>query len=128
MNFQPFNADELKAYANEAKDRWGNTEAYREYERRNTAGVSTYGLEMMKLFAEFGKLVDTAPESETVQNLVSELQRYITEHFYTCTDQILAGLGEMYTADDRFRQNIDHYGGKGTAEFVNRAIKIFVNR
>ena len=53
------------------------------------------------------------------------LQQYITDHFYTCTDEILQSLGEMYTADERFAENIDRAGGTGTAAFTARAIAYY---
>jgi len=58
-----------------------------------------------------------------VREKVAELQRFITENFYTCTNEILRGLGAMYTADERFKANIDRAGGEGTADFVSRAIE-----
>ena len=36
------------------------------------------------------------PEDEQVQLQVRKLQDYITDHFYTCSDKILCGLGRMY--------------------------------
>ena len=74
-------------------------------------------------FAECRKKGNTADSNE-VQTLVKELQAYITENFYTCTKEILAGLGQMYVADERFKTNIDKYGD-GTAEFVSKAIEIY---
>ena len=60
-----------------------------------------------------------------MQTIVCRLQQFITDHYYTCTKEILAGLGEMYAADERFRQNIDRAGGQGTAAFAARAIRVF---
>ena len=79
---------------------------------------------MMNIFTEFATL-DCAPADEPAQELVLKLQSYITENFYTCTNEILAGLGKMYVADCEFKNNIDSYGGKGTAEFVSKAIEIY---
>lgn len=118
-----------KQYAEEAKQRWGNTDAYKE-SKQKTAGYSdekwggvNAGLEAV--LAEFASVKDTqAPESEDAQLLVKKLQTYITENFYTCTNEILAGLGQMYVADERFKNNIDK-NGAGTAEFISKAIKIY---
>ena len=114
----------------EAKRRWGETAAYKEFEQKwedktkEDVAAATDGLN--KIFAEFGSL-KTLPENDrTVQEKVAELKNYITEHFYTCTDEILKGLGAMYIADPRFKENIDTVGGTGTAEFVSRAIEVFV--
>ena len=70
-----------------------------------------------------GKIVVlTSAAAPEAQAAVRDLQQFITEHFYTCTPEILAGLGEMYSADERFRAGIDKAGGEGTAEFVSKAI------
>ena len=77
------------------------------------------------LFAQFGAIRRTSPASGEAQALVSKLQGFITERYYTCTKQILLGLGQMYFAGDSMTENIDHAGGEGTAEFVHQAIEIY---
>lgn len=112
-----------KTYIEEAKERWGETAAWKEFEKRSgSAEESADGL--MKLFARLGELKELPPESDEAQAAVSEIQRYITDHYYNCTDEIFAGLGEMYVADERFRKNIDKAGGGGTAEFARAAIRV----
>ena len=115
-------------YAKEAKKKWGATAAYKESEEK-TKGYSkekwrevTDG--MNALMAEFAecKANGFAPDSKEAQTLVKKWQDYITENYYTCTKKILAGLAEMYVADERFRANIDSYG-EGTAKFICEAIK-----
>ena len=117
-------------YETEARSRWGNTDAYREHERKTKNYSKEKWAEindgLMAIFAEFAEcknagLVPNAPE---VQSLVGKLQDFITKNYYTCTNDILAGLGEMYVADERFKQNIDKYG-EGTAEFASEAIAAF---
>lgn len=117
-------------YGNEAKERWGNTDAYREYASKHegTPGEDTVA-GMNAVFAEFARLMrsDALPDSAEVQSAVMTLQAYITEHFYTCTKEILAGLGQMYVADERFKKNIDKYG-EGTAEFAADAIAAYTKK
>lgn len=109
-------------YIEEAKERWGDTSAWREFEARSdSADEAADGL--MKLFARLGELKELPPESDEVQAAVADIRRYITDHFYDCTDEIFAGLGEMYAADERFRKNIDKAGGDGTAKFASDAIR-----
>ena len=67
-------------------------------------------------------VLQTADSTEA-QALVTKLQTHITENYYNCTDEILAGVGKMYVADERFKKNIDKYG-EGTAEFASKAISI----
>ena len=116
-----------KQYEVEACERWGGTEAYREYDKKTTGymkekwAVANDGL--MAIFAEFVACKDSgvSADSDEAQALVAKLQAHITTHYYTCTDEILAGLGKMYVADERFKKNIDKYG-EGTAEFAAEAI------
>ena len=124
MNFKPFDKTTLDNYAAEAKAKWGNTAAYKEYEQKASNGQNPADA-LMALFGEMGKLRHLSPEAPEVQAAVAGIQAFITEHYYTCTKQIFAGLGQMYVADDRFRQNIDKVGGEGTAEFVSQAIEIY---
>ena len=129
MNFKPFDTAELDAYTAEAKAKWGKTDAYKEYEQK-AAGQSKAlqkndGKALMAKFAGIGTLRHLSPDSPEVQEAVAGIQTFITQHYYNCTKQIFAGLGQMYIADERFRRNIDSAGGDGTAEFVSRAIEVY---
>ena len=123
MNFKPFDTAKIDEYAAEAKAKWGKTEAYREYENRDKGADASDAL--MGLFAEVGKLCHLSPDAPEVQAMVANIQSFITDRYYTCTKQIFAGLGQMYIADERFKENIDRAGGEGTAEFVSKAIEIY---
>ena len=114
-------------YEDEAKRRWGGTDAYREYAQKAPSSDAAAGL--MAVFGEFAavKAAGHTPDSDTAQQLVKKLQDYITANFYHCTNEILAGLGQMYVCDERFKNNIDK-NGEGTAEFVAEAIKIYCKR
>ena len=120
-------------YEDEAKQCWGDTDAYKESQAK-TAGYSKDKWNdvlagMNGVFAEFAesKNCGESTDSDTSQRLVKKLQDYITENFYHCTDDILAGLGQMYVCDERFKNNIDSHG-EGTAEFVSEAIKIYCKK
>ena len=123
----------MKNYETEARERWGNTDAYREHEQKTknyTKGKWAEASDgIMSIFAEFAALKNSGAsiESAEVQALVAKLQEHITENYYTCTDEILAGLGKMYVADERFKKNIDKYG-EGTAEFASEGIRIYVEK
>ena len=111
----------------EVCERWGNTDAYREHEQKTKNYTKEKWAEandgLMAIFAEFAasKASGASVDSAEAQALVTKLQTHITENYYTCTDEILAGLGKMYIADERFKKNIDKYS-EGTAEFASRAI------
>ena len=117
-------------YRTEARERWGDTDAYCEHEKKAKNYTKEKWAEindgLMSIFAEFAecKNAGLAPNAPEVQSLVGKLQDFITKNYYTCTNDILAGLGQMYVADERFKKNIDKYG-EGTAEFVTLAIDNF---
>lgn len=129
MDFSAFDKTELNAYAAEAKKKWGGTDAYRECQQK-TAGQTKAAQKadaeaLMAVFTRFGAIRGTDPGGPQAQALAAELQRFITDHYYTCTPQILRSLGQMYTADERMKQNIDAAGGSGTAEFVQKVLEIY---
>ena len=122
----------MQNYDKEVQRRFGQTEAYKEYEQKTANYTKDKWQEandgLMKVFTKFAecKKVSCTADSDEAQALVIELQTYITENYYTCTNEILAGLGQMYVADERFKDNIDKHGD-GTAEFVAKAIEIYSN-
>lgn len=122
--------NEKNKYADEVKQRWGNTDAYKESQKKSSSmsadekQKATDGLE--SIMAEFSAVMKDgfSPESTEAQALCKKLQSHITDNFYTCTKEILKGLGEMYVLDERFKENIDK-NGEGTAEFIRSAIKLY---
>ncbi len=129
MDFSVFDRTEIETYAAEAKTKWGNTDAYHEFEQKTRGQtprqMQATGDALMDIFARFGTLRHLSPDSKEAQNLVSVLQSFISENYYTCTKQILQGLGQMYIAGDSMTENIDKAGGEGTAQFVHEAIRIY---
>ena len=129
MNFEAFDTKKLDEYTAQAKATWGNTDAYREYEEKtknlDDSQRNLLWENMMFLFTEFGQMMEKEPEDETVQAQVKKLQDYITDNFYTCTNEILESLGAMYNGGGSMTENIDRAGGKGTADFVAEAIKVY---
>ena len=122
-----------KNYLAEALERWGKTSAYREHEKKTKNYTKEKWAEandgLMAIFAEFAacKANGASANSTEAQALVIKLQAHITANYYTCTDEILAGLGKMYVADERFKKNIDKYG-EGTAEFAATAIEVYCRK
>ena len=121
----------MKKFDGEICERWGNTDAYREHEQKTRDYTKEKWAEvnegLLAIFAEFAACKDSgaSADSAEAQALVTKLQAHITANYYTCTDEILAGLGKMYVADERFKKNIDKYG-EGTAEFAANAIAAYV--
>ena len=132
MDFSAFDTRKIDEYSRQAKEQWGKTDAYKEFEEKSkdwtedtTKAIAD---DFMVIFAEFGKMMDKDPADAEVQKQVKKLQDYITEHFYNCTPQILSGLGRMYSGGGEFTENIDKMGGAGTAEFTAKAIEIYCGK
>ena len=119
-----------KNYSTEIRERWGATDAYCEHEQKTKNYTKEKWSEandgLMAIFAEFAacKNSGVSADSAEAQALVAKLQAHLPANYSTCTDEILAGLGKMYAADERFKKNIDKSGEK-TAEFVADAIAVY---
>ena len=135
MEFKPFDTSEIDAlrnqYAEEAKARWGNTEAYRESTHRaakwTPAEKAAMEAKSNEIFSAFAALAGSDPASAQAQALVSRWKAFISESYYDCTNEILAGLGQMYVADERFTKNIDKFGA-GTAQLMSDAIAVYCKK
>ena len=131
-DFTAFDTAKIDDYIAKAREYWGDTAAFKEFEEKNAdrtseenAGINT---ELMKIFAQFGGMKDMDPASPKVQKQVKKLQDYITDKFYKCTNTILSSLGHAYSAEGEMKRNIDKAGGKGTGEFVDKAIQIYCSK
>lgn len=129
MDFSAFDTAKLDAYAKQAKESWGQTPAYQEFQEKaqgrplETENALAQGL--MGIFSQMGAIKTGRPDSEAAQALVKKLQSYITANYYTCTKPILMGLGQMYVGASEFTENIDAAGGPGTAAFASAAITVY---
>ena len=121
----------MTGFEKEAKQKWGKTQAYKEYEEKHYSKQAQNALvtEMDHIMAEFALCMKKgeAAGSDEAQCLVKTLQDHITQNYYHCTDEILAGLGQMYVADERFKYNIDKHAD-GTAVFICEAIEIYCRK
>lgn len=131
MDLKPFDSLEAEQYKDEILQRWGDTKEYRESEQRSAKkdGVQQQkdAEDLMAVFRKLGSMKDRPAASANVQACIAELQDVISDRYYTCTKEILRGLGEMYAEDERFRCNIDAAGGEGTAIFARDAIFIYTD-
>lgn len=116
------------SYEKEVKEKWGHTDAYKQSQEKTADysqekwNATTDGL--MAVFGEFAEIMKSGKTADSYEAIATaeKLQAYISENFYTCTKEILSGLGEMYVLDERFKANIDRYG-EGTAEYARDAIR-----
>lgn len=132
MDFSAFDTRKIDEYTKQAKEKWGKTAEYKEFEEkaksRNKEEERAVMEQFMQLFVDFGNMRDAGPESDGVQEQVKHLQNYITEHFYTCSKEILGSLGQMYAGGGEFTGNIDRVGGEGTAMFTAEAIQVYCGK
>lgn len=127
-DFRAFDTKKIDEYAREAKASWGQTAEWKEYEQKSRGRTkeenAALGAVMMEIFREFGAIRETDPAAPEAQALVQKLQSYITEHFYTCSNEILLGLSKMYGGGGTMTESIDRVGGPGTGEFAASAIAV----
>ena len=132
MDFTAFDTKKIDEYAAQAKESWGDTDAYKEYEKKSEGRTAEDNAnivkDMMMIFTEFGGMKEQDPASDMVQKQVKKLQDFITDKMYNCTKEILSGLGKAYSAPGEMNANIDRAGGDGTGEFVDRAIQIYCEK
>ena len=125
MDFKAYDTKKLDAYAAEAKKRWGHTDAWKESQQKPKDQQVAAADGLMDIFRRLGAYRTGDPAAPEAQALIRELQKYICDHYYNCTNQILMGLGQMYAAGDEMNENIDRAGGTGTGDFARRAIEIY---
>ena len=132
MDFKAFDKSKLDEYAKQAKEQYGNTAEYKEYEKKagkRTAEENKVMMDrFMLLFKEAGTIKDTDPASPEAQDLVKRIQGFITENMYTCSNEIFSGLGKMYSCGGEYTKNIDACGGEGTGAFLDKAIQIYCGK
>lgn len=129
MDFTAFDTQKIQEYTRQAKQQWGATSAYKEFEQKTAhqtaQEAADMGSRLMEILAVFGGMQHKSPAAPAVQTQVKALQAFITEHYYTCTKEIFAQLGQMYGAGGAFTENINAAGGPGTAEFAAKAIEVY---
>ena len=127
LDFSEFDVKKIDEYEEQAKSTWGTTPAYKEYEVKSAGRTAEdnriLAVGLMEIFAELGRQLSLQPSDDAVQANVIKLQNYITENFYTCSDEILLSLGRFYSGGGSMQRNIDKAAGEGTAEFVSQAIE-----
>ncbi len=130
MNFDAFNTKKMEEYARQAKESWGTTDAYQEFEEktkgRNQETQQELSAKLMDIFVEFGALKTENPNCKEAISLAKKLQDFITQHYYTCTDEIFLGLATMYCSGGELTENIENAGGTGTATFASNAIQAYL--
>ncbi len=132
LDFTAFDTKKIDAYARQAKESWGHTPEFRQFEEkakgRTKEQERSVSVELMGILAKFGGMQQLDPAGSAAQEQVKRLQDFITEHFYDCSDEILFSLGQMYAGGGSMTENIDRAGGPGTAVFAFRAIKAHCRR
>ena len=122
--YNGFSDEEMKKFSEEAKQRWGNTEAY----KQSTARVAKMSKDDMariqkesdELMKEIAANMAKGPQSPEIQKLIA---RHYTNlrHFYEPNLKMYRGLGQMYVDDPRFAKYFDKYAS-GLTRFMRDAI------
>lgn len=132
LQMQDFDFQKIDDYAEQAKTLYGKTEAYQQCAQKTAARTpqqnQQVSSQLMQLFVQLGQMKDLPPDSQPVQQWVGQLQGFITEHYYDCTEQILLGLGDLYAGGGSMTENIDAAGGDGTGRFARQAIGLYCGR
>ena len=130
MDFSAFDTRKIDDYTAQAKAAWGETDAWKEYEKRGHTAKQNAdaGQQLMKLIASFGPRRNMDPASADAQAMVQQLRDFITANFYTCTVPVLRGLADMYDGGGEFTRNIDKAGGEGTAAFLAKAMRSYCDQ
>lgn len=132
MNFKAFDQTKLDEYMEQARNSWGSTPQWKEFEEKQKGRTRSQDADMAiamdEIFSGFAQMKQLDPADERVQAQVRRLQGFITENAYTCTDEILSYLGKMYAGGGEFTENIDSAHGEGTAEFAHKAIEAYCSQ
>ena len=132
LKFKNWDPKKIDDYSVQAENLYGKTDAWQEYKQkannRSKGQEQALGEGIMELFTTLGTMKTLSPEAPEVQAWVKELQRYFTEHFYTCTPQILGSLAESYAGGGSMTENIDKVGGEGTGAFAKQVIDTYLSR
>jgi MerR family transcriptional regulator, thiopeptide resistance regulator len=131
--FEVFGDFRPEDYAEEAEQRWGGTEAYRQSQRR----VAAYTKEdWQRIKAEEEEVranlaaafaAGLAPESDEAMAAAEAHRQHISRWFYECSYDIHRGLTDMYVNDDRFRAHYDALA-PGLARFIRESAHANANR
>ena len=131
LDFNAFDTKKMDEYAAEAKASWGTTPEYKEFEKkskgRSREEEQNLNVRFMAIFAELGQIRDQSPDDPRAIALAKKIQDFITDNFYTCSDEILLSLSQAYACGGSMTENIDKAGGKGTGEFAREAIKAYLD-
>jgi MerR family transcriptional regulator, thiopeptide resistance regulator len=114
-------------YEDEARERWGHTEAYRESTRRaaqytdeDWRAIKAESEEIVRAFAALMASGEPA-DGAAARGVAERHRRQISARFYECSPQMHRGLAGMYIADDRFKANYERVA-PGLAAYVHDAI------
>lgn len=132
MSFKGFDPKKMDEYSTQAKVLYGKTDAYKEFEQKSKCRTAQQekdlGDQVMDFFVRLGKMRPCDPACEEAQAWAKELQEFFTEHFYTCTPQILSSLAESYAGGGSMTENIDKVSGAGTGAFAKEVLDLYIER
>ena len=131
LSFSEFDESSIiakqKEYHVEVVQRFKNTQAYKEFEEKQSTRNNEFpdiDKKARIIFGEIAGYMESPPSCKEVQNLISLWQNYITENYYRCTNEILQCLAVMYIEDERFKNYINGISDD-LAQYINEAINFY---
>lgn len=131
LSFSEFDESSIiskqKEYHEEVLKRWKNTQAYKEFEEKQSKRNNEFpdiDKKAREIFGEIAEFMELPPSCKKVQELISLWQEYITENYFNCTNEMLQCLALMYVGDDRFKNYINSIGDD-LAQYINEAINFY---
>ena len=131
--FEGFGDFDHAQYAEEAEQRWGDTDAYRESQKRTKKySKGDWALireESEAVMTSFADLLGAgvAPTDPSARAAAERHRQHITRWFYPCDHTMHAGLADMFVADSRFGESFEKRRA-GLTAFVAAAIRANAER
>jgi len=125
--YDAFSDEQTKQYADEAKQRWGHTDAYKESQER--VSKMTKG-EMAEIQAANENLILRLVSKMHLDPADGEVQALVAEHFnalkyfYEPNLEMYSGMANMYVDDERFKAYYDKFQ-PSLAEFLSQGMKVY---
>lgn len=131
--FEIFGTDRIEEYQEEAKEKWGDTDAWRESQRRSARYTKEDWVEIkaqadanISAFVEAMRAGEPA-DSPVAMDLAEEHRRHLSRWFYDCGPEMHRGLGDLYISDPRYLATYDELH-PGFSQYVRDAIHANADR
>ena len=130
MDATMFEGFDPSQYEEEARRRWGNTDAWKESQRRGRSYTPADWEQIKKeggqIIGRIVSVMDRGPADPKAQEAIAAHHRQIDQRFYTCTPEIYRGLANAYADDPGFREFYEKIK-PGLARFMHDGMLIYAD-